>query len=128
MSLEARRSLAGQTGESTRETSLSPSTFASRACAASEGGRRGLKRRSSSSSHIARRIGLPPAASPSSASSAPRGTGGDDLDRTSTPLNSSHECVCPMQASAYKYKPNINAYYLYNISLSQQYKSYLYLF
>src|SRR3546814_7199127 len=80
MSLEARRSLAGQTGESTRETSLSPSTFASRACAASEGGRRGLKRRSSSSSHIARRIGLPLAASPSSASSAARGTGGDDLD------------------------------------------------
>src|SRR3546814_5401172 len=98
MSLEARRSLAGQTGESTRETSLSPSTFASRACAASEGGRRGLKRRSSSSSHIARRIGLPLAASPSSASSAARGTGGDDLDQIGrahvwTPVTNAH-LVC----------------------------------
>lgn len=84
----ANRNLACQTGASTTNTSVLPEIFASRECAASEGDRQTRNRRSSASSHMARRIGSP-AGSASSASSAGRGAGwgaderADDLDRES---------------------------------------------
>ena len=68
---EVRR--ARQTGESTRKTSLAPSTFANLACAASGGGRRGRSRCSRASSQRARRRGsaLLPVKSASSAFCGP---------------------------------------------------------
>jgi len=79
----ASRKRALHTGESTRNTSCTPFTLASRACAASEGGKCGRNRWSSASSQRARRIGS--AAEPvNSASSATRGPvgalGGGDPD------------------------------------------------
>lgn len=75
----SRRSLAFHAGASTTNTSVLPDRFASRACAATEGGRQGRNRRSSASSHKARRRGSP-AASAISASSALRGSGGTDRE------------------------------------------------
>lgn len=71
----ARRKRACHTGESTRNTSFAPFTLASRACAASEGGKQGRRRWSSASSHRARRIGSADVLF-NTTSSALRGPGG----------------------------------------------------
>jgi hypothetical protein len=71
----ASRNLACQTGASTMYTSLSPRTFANRACAASDGGRHRRNSWSTASSHKARRNGSP-ALTAYSASSAARGPAG----------------------------------------------------
>src|SRR5690606_3683034 len=69
--------LAFHSGESTRYTNLAPSTFASRACADSEGGRWGRRVRSSASSHMARWTGERPETSAASASKTARGPFGE---------------------------------------------------
>ncbi len=71
----ASRNLACQTGASTIYTSLSPRTFANRACAARDGGRQRRNSWSTASSHKARRNGSP-ALTAYSASSAARGPAG----------------------------------------------------
>lgn len=77
---EASRSLACHTGASTTNTSLPRSRLASRACAANEGGRWGRNRRSTLSSHKARR-NVFPAGAAMSTSSASWGEGGEGGDR-----------------------------------------------